>query len=151
MPIRSDDHASAVEPSGLSVVLWRLAAGTAFALSLLGIKFGLLGAVFLLLTAIFCLPGARASLGKKAGVRMPGTLNAAGATLLALLGMISMGMNVQLQQRGAVALDLLAKGTRGPLAGMAEKGMLRRVAHDEPPTGGRPGNEQKVSATEPSR
>lgn len=76
-------------PSLLGMVLWRLAATLLYACSLVLIPHDLPAAVFALLAALVCLPGARAALRERTGLRVGGVVAASGAAVLLLCAVVS--------------------------------------------------------------
>lgn len=84
-------QSGSLAPGGLSVALWRLAAGIAFLFAFLFIKYDLLGATLLLAAAVLCLPGIRVAISEKTGVRIPGLINAMVVAVLVIFGVDNVG------------------------------------------------------------
>ena len=79
-------------PALLGIALWRLAAALLYACSLILIPHDLPAAVFVLLATLVCLPGARAALRERTGLRVGGVVAASGAMVLLLCAVVSTGL-----------------------------------------------------------
>ena len=73
------------------MALWRLAAAVLYVGSLLLTSHDLPDAVLVLLAALVCLPGARAALRERTGIRVGGMAAASGAVLLMLCAVLRAG------------------------------------------------------------
>ena len=86
---------------GLSVALWRLAAGIAFLFAFLFVRYDLLSATLLLAAAVLCLPGIRVAISEKTGIRIPGLINAMVVAVLVTFGVDNVGWSREPFQGGA--------------------------------------------------
>jgi tetrahydromethanopterin S-methyltransferase subunit D len=95
MPAPTLARPAVAAPSLFGTALWRFAATLLYACSLMLIPHDLPAAVFALLAALVCLPGARAALRERTGLRVGAALTAAGATGLLLCAVAMTGHPAQ--------------------------------------------------------
>jgi hypothetical protein len=87
MPTSTLARSALQSPSLFATVLWRFAATLLYACSLILIPHDLAAAVFALIAALVCLPGARAAILERTGLRVSGAVAASAASVL-LLGVV---------------------------------------------------------------